>query len=114
MWILYVILALIVLFLIVIVCRALAFKPKPETPAEPEEVSFDRDGAVKALAALVSCRTVYAAYHTLPLYVIERGCEVLSFFPARNSSAKNIIHFQCEQCTDADMNTMQITGHATI
>ncbi|MBR4232816.1 MAG: M20/M25/M40 family metallo-hydrolase [Oscillospiraceae bacterium] len=58
MWILYVILALIVLFLIVIVCRALAFKPKPETPAELEAISFNRDGAVKALAALVSCRTV--------------------------------------------------------
>ena len=58
MWILYVILALIVLFLIVILCRALAFRPKTEIPAEQDEVSFDRDGAVSALAALVRCRTV--------------------------------------------------------
>ncbi|MBO4831300.1 MAG: M20/M25/M40 family metallo-hydrolase [Oscillospiraceae bacterium] len=58
MWILYVILALIVLFLIVIVCRALAFRPKPEIPAEQDEVAFDRDGAVRALAELVRCRTV--------------------------------------------------------
>ena len=58
MWILYVILGLIVLFLLVIVLRALAFRPKPEAPCDPEPLDFDRDGAVRALAALVRCRTV--------------------------------------------------------
>ncbi len=58
MWILYIILALVVLFLLVIVLRALAFKPKPEPAVDAGEVTFDRDGAVEALAALVRCRTV--------------------------------------------------------
>ena len=58
MWFLYAIIALIVVFLLVIVCRALAFKPKPETLSEPEEISFDREGAVRNLASLVRCRTV--------------------------------------------------------
>ncbi len=58
MWILYCILTLIVLFLLVIVLRALAFKPKPEASPDAEELSFDRDGAVQALAALIRCRTV--------------------------------------------------------
>ncbi len=58
MWILYVIVCLIVLFLLVIVLRALAFRPKPEALPDPEALSFDRDGAVRALAALVRCRTV--------------------------------------------------------
>jgi len=58
MWILYTILILIVLFLLVIVLRALAFKPRPEAVPDPEEVSFDRDRAVQTLAALVRCRTV--------------------------------------------------------
>ena len=58
MWILYAIIAMIVIFLLVIVCRALAFKPKPEAAIEPEEISFDREGAVRNLASLVRCRTV--------------------------------------------------------
>ena len=64
MWILYIIIALIVLFLLVIVLRALAFRPKPEPAADAGEVSFDRDGAVRALAALVRCRTVSYEDHT--------------------------------------------------
>ena len=58
MWILYLILALIVVFLLVIVLRALAFRPKPEPPVASEAVSFDREAAVRRLAALVRCRTV--------------------------------------------------------
>lgn len=58
MWILYTLLALIALFLLVIVVRALLFKPKPEPVIEAEDVFFDRDGAVRSLAALVRCRTV--------------------------------------------------------
>lgn len=58
MWIVILVLALVVIFLSVIVLRALAFKPKPEPAPDPSEVSFDADGAVQALAALVRCRTV--------------------------------------------------------
>ncbi len=58
MWIVILVLALVVVFLLIIVLRALAFKPKPEPAPDPSEVSFDADGAVQALAALVRCRTV--------------------------------------------------------
>ena len=58
MWILIIILALIVLFLAVIVLRALAFRPGAEPAPDAAEAAFDADGAVRALAALVRCRTV--------------------------------------------------------
>ncbi len=58
MLILYIILALIVVFLAVILIRAAIFKPRPEPEHTPAPVEFDRDAAVDALAALVRCRTV--------------------------------------------------------
>lgn len=58
MTVFYIILALLVLLLAVIVLRALAFKPRAGEDAPAEEVEFDRESAVKALAALVKCRTV--------------------------------------------------------
>ena len=52
-------LALIV-FVAVILIRALAFKPKAPTKSAPppETVDFDKDAAVNALAELVRCKTV--------------------------------------------------------
>lgn len=58
MTVFYIILALLVLLLAVILLRALAFKPRAGEDAPAEEVEFDRESAVKALAALVKCRTV--------------------------------------------------------
>lgn len=58
MLILCIILILIAVFIVVIVSRALAFNPKPEPEADTSEVIFDKEGAVKALSALVRCRTV--------------------------------------------------------
>lgn len=58
MIVLYLILALIVVFLAVILIRAAMFRPKPEEARSPELVEFDRAAAVDALAALVRCRTV--------------------------------------------------------
>ena len=54
----YILLALIVVFLAVILLRAAAFKPHPEPELAPEPVEFDRDAAVDALAALIRCKTV--------------------------------------------------------
>ena len=63
MLILYIILALIVLFLAVILIRAALFKPRPEPAREPEPMEFDRDAAVDALAALVRCNVqVFATW----------------------------------------------------
>ena len=53
-----VIAALVVIFLAVVTVRALRFTPKPQPALSQEEVSFDRDAAVDALAQLVRCKTV--------------------------------------------------------
>ncbi|MBE6998146.1 MAG: M20/M25/M40 family metallo-hydrolase [Ruminococcaceae bacterium] len=55
---LYIVLALIVVFLAVIVIRALRFRPRQAPQREPEAVEFDKDAAINALAALVRCKTV--------------------------------------------------------
>lgn len=53
----YIILA-IIFFLWVIIARALAFMPKKEEKKTFEEITFDKDAAVNALAQLVKCKTV--------------------------------------------------------
>ena len=54
----WILLALIVLFLAVLLVRALRFRPLSEEPREKEEIAFDRDAPVEALRELVRCRTV--------------------------------------------------------
>ncbi len=54
----YVILVLVAVFLAVIILRALAFQPKAQPPISQENVEFDRQAAVEALAELIKCRTV--------------------------------------------------------
>ena len=58
MIVLYIILALIAAFLAVVLLRAAAFKPAPETPAEDEPAEVDEKKAVDDLAAMVRVRTV--------------------------------------------------------
>ena len=48
----------IVVFLAVILIRALAFKPKAQPPTDEAPVEFDKDAAVDALRELVVCKTV--------------------------------------------------------
>jgi carboxypeptidase PM20D1 len=55
---LYIILALIVIFLAVVLIRAARFVPPAEKARESEDVEFDRDTAVYALQELVRCKTV--------------------------------------------------------
>lgn len=58
MIILYIILAILVVFLAVVLLRTAAFRPKPAPEQVFEDVGFDRDAAVTALGELVKCRTV--------------------------------------------------------
>lgn len=60
-----VIAALIAVFLAVITVRTLRFTPKPQPRLSQEEVCFDRDAAVDALAQLVRCKTVSYNDHSL-------------------------------------------------
>ncbi len=52
------IVAIIVIFLAVILIRALAFKPKAQPPVDETPVEFDRERATESLRTLVRCKTV--------------------------------------------------------
>ena len=52
-------------FIAVILVRTLTFRPKEQPAISDAEVSFDKDGAVDALAELVKCRTVSYSDHSL-------------------------------------------------
>ncbi|MBQ7320795.1 MAG: M20/M25/M40 family metallo-hydrolase [Clostridia bacterium] len=56
-------LAALVIFLTVVLIRAVAFKPPIETSSERAEESFDRDAAIHALGELVKCKTVSRYTH---------------------------------------------------
>lgn len=54
----YIILAALLLFLIVIFARTLAFRPRDQKPIDPKDVKFDQEAAISALQQLVRCKTV--------------------------------------------------------
>ncbi len=54
----YLVLAAVLLLLAVLIIRALAFRPKAQPDASVEDISFDKDAAVDALAQLVRCKTI--------------------------------------------------------
>ena len=57
-WILYALLALLIVFLAVILTRACLFKPKASAPVDAEEISVDNDRAVDHLAQMIRVKTV--------------------------------------------------------
>jgi len=61
----YILLGIIVLFLAVIVIRALVFNPKVQGEVSGDEIVFDKDAAVTALQKLVQCKTVSYNDHSL-------------------------------------------------
>ena len=54
----WIILGVVVLFLAVLVIRALCFKPKAQRKVDETPVTFSQDGAVTALQKLVQCKTI--------------------------------------------------------
>lgn len=54
----YIILAALLLFLIVIFVRTLAFRPRDQKAIDPKDVKFDQEAAISALQQLVRCKTV--------------------------------------------------------
>jgi len=54
----YLILAVLLIFIAVIAIRTANFKPKPQPQISEEEVSFDKEKTIRALAELVRCKTV--------------------------------------------------------
>jgi len=61
----YLILALVVVFVAVIAIRTANFKPKPQPETSDEVITFDKDGAVEALAELIKCKTISYSDHSL-------------------------------------------------
>ena len=61
----WILLGAFVLFLGILVLRALLFNPRPQPEADTSETPFDKDGAVDALAQLVRCKTISYNDHTL-------------------------------------------------
>ena len=51
------------LFLAVILIRAAIFTPKPQPQISQEEVTFHKDGAIRALGELIRCKTVSYSDH---------------------------------------------------
>ena len=56
---------LAVVFLAVLVIRALVFTPKAQPVVSQEEVSFDKDAAIDALQQLVRCKTISYNDHAM-------------------------------------------------
>ena len=54
----WILLGIVVLFLAVIIIRALLFIPKSQRQTDSRQVSFDRDAAVAALQKLIQCKTI--------------------------------------------------------
>ena len=61
----WIILGIVLVFLAVLVIRALLFNPKPQPKAEKDAIDFDKDAAVTALQKLVQCKTVSNVDHAL-------------------------------------------------
>ncbi|MBR0209081.1 MAG: M20/M25/M40 family metallo-hydrolase [Oscillospiraceae bacterium] len=59
----WIILAVLAVLIALILIRTALFRPKEEKEAAYEEISFDREAALSALAALVRCRTVSSEDH---------------------------------------------------
>lgn len=55
---LWIVLGLIALFVAVIIIRTAMFRPKPQPAGADEDISFDRDAAIEALAQLIRCKTI--------------------------------------------------------
>ena len=74
-----IILGIVVIFLAVIFIRTLAFRPKAQKIAAPEEVRFDKDRAVSSLQQLVRCRTI--SYNDKDLEEEEEFQKLLDLLP---------------------------------
>lgn len=79
MWILYCLLAALVLFIGVIVIRTLMFKPKPQKETKREEISVDEGAVISALQSLVKCKTV--SYHDKSLEDEGEFQKLISLLP---------------------------------
>lgn len=62
---LWIILAILAVFVAVLLIRTAMFRPPVAEPEEAEKVEFDDEAAIDALAQLIKCRTISYADHSL-------------------------------------------------
>lgn len=58
MWILYSVLALVLIFVAVIIIRTIMFKPTAQPEILKDKINFDKEASVSALQQLIRCKTV--------------------------------------------------------
>ena len=61
----YIVLGIVAVFLAVVLIRTLAFKPKAQPQTSDEEIIFDKEAAIDALAQLIRCKTISYNDHSL-------------------------------------------------
>jgi len=61
----FILMCLLAIFIGTVAARTSCFRPKPQPKTGNEEVRFDKDAAVEALAQLIRCKTISYYDHTL-------------------------------------------------
>ena len=88
----YALLAVLGLFLAVVLIRTLAFKPKPQPEVSKDAVSFDKDGAIDALAQLIRCKTI--SYNDPALEDDAEFEKLISLLPKLYPNVFRVCQFQ--------------------
>ena len=87
-----VILGIVLVFLAVLVIRALMFTPKPQPARDETPVVFDKDAAVTALQRLVQCKTISYNDHSLEDQAEFR--KLIDMLPELYPAVFETCHFQ--------------------
>ncbi len=88
----FVILGIVVLFLAVLLLRAAMFNPKPQKVGIREEVDFDREAAIDALAQLVRCKTI--SYNDPALEDEDQFQKLIALLPSLYPRVFDVCSFQ--------------------
>ena len=91
MWALWLIPAAIIVFLAVLILRAVAFKPKAQPETDAEAIEFDKEKAAEALRELVKCRTV--SYRDASLEDDAEFEKLISLLPALYPNVNRVCEF---------------------
>ena len=87
-----IILGIVLVFLAVLVIRALMFTPKPQPAKDETPVEFDKDAAVTALQRLVQCKTISYNDHSLEDQAEFR--KLIDMLPELYPAVFETCHFQ--------------------
>lgn len=92
MWILYCFLAAVVILITAILIRTLRFKPLPQPEILDDEVKFDDNSSISALAQLIRCKTV--SYYDLSLEDDAEFEKLISLLPKLYPNVFKVCEFK--------------------